>query len=663
MINKFLIRKTGGALLLTALVFLVSLSAEAQLNRYLIRFRDKQNNAHTISNPSTFLSAKSMARRARYQIPFEETDLPITARYLDSIRSVPNVIILNASKWLNQVCIRTTDANALARINAMPFVLGGATAIAPRSSNIFQPIPDRFPVDDPNVPDWVDRPADVQNNVYDYGLALPQIRMHQGDFLHNWGFRGAAMHVGVTDAGFFKYLDLVTFDSIRRKNQIRETWDFVTNDANVNEDHPHGTNCFSTMSANLPGNFVGTAPESQYYLYRTEDAATEYPVEEHFWAVAAERADSLGLDVLSVSLGYTTFSRSQFDYTQAQMDGNTSMIARAADLASRKGMLVVVAAGNDGNASWRTIATPADADSVLTVGAVNSSGIAAGFSSYGPSADGQIKPDVAAVGQGAVVANTVNGQASYNNGTSFAAPIIAGLATCLWEAFPEVSNMALINAIRRSSNRFATPNDRVGYGIPDMKKAFVDLQQRTAIRSIQLNATCSTLVQAQVKMSAGMQLLVERKLPTQSGFQLRTSFNPTGAFVSQSFSWADDLAAIPEGTAIQYRLRMVIGADTTYTLDSVAINFIQSCQITQERIVVAPNPVGDQFQVIVVRTQPARAAIAVYAANGQEVYRSSEAQAQTLHTVTIPSAAWARGVYQVVVWLDGKRVYTKAIVR
>lgn len=655
------IKLVGGVLGLTAFLFIAASTAEAQLNRYLIKFRDKQFNTHTVSNPSTFLSAKSIARRTRYQISVEETDLPITARYLDSIRSVPNVTVLNASKWLNQVCIRTTDAAALARINAMPFVLGGAQAIAPRPGAVLQSIPAKFPAEQPAS--TIARPHQPQTNVYDYGLAFPQIRMHQGEFLHNWGFRGGAMHVGVTDAGFFKYLDLVTFDSVRRKNQIRETWDFVTNEASVNEDHPHGTNCFSTMSANLPGNFVGTAPESQYYLYRTEDAATEYPVEEHYWAVAAERADSIGLDVLSVSLGYTTFSRSQFDYTQSQMDGNTSMIARAADLASRKGILVVVAAGNDGNGSWRSIATPADADSVLTVGAVNSSGTVAGFSSYGPSADGQIKPDVAAIGQGAVVANTVNGQASYNNGTSFAAPIMAGLATCLWEAFPEVSNMALIAAIRRASTRFNTPNDRMGYGIPDMKKAFVDLQQSTSSRSIQLNANCSTLVQAQLKMSAGMELQVERKLPSQTSFQLMHTFTPTGTFTTQSISWSDDLASIPEGTAINYRLRMVIGADTTYTLDSVTVNYIQSCQVAQERIVVAPNPVGDQFQVIVVRTAPVRISVAVYAANGQEVYRSSTSQAQTLHTVTIPSASWQRGVYQVAVWVDEKRVYTKSILR
>ena len=661
MINDFLIRKLGGVLGLTALVFFTPSSAEAQLNRYLIKFRDKQFNSHTIGNPSTFLSAKSIARRTRYQIPVEETDLPISARYLDSIRSIPNVTIVNASKWLNQVCIRTTDPNALARINAMPFVQGGAQAIAPRPGEVLQPIPAKFPAEQPAS--TIARPQQPQTNVYDYGLAFPQIRMHQGEFLHNWGFRGGAMHVGVTDAGFFKYLDLITFDSIRRRNQIRETWDFVTNDASVNEDHPHGTNCFSTMSANLPGNFVGTAPESQYYLYRTEDAATEYPVEEHFWAVAAERADSIGLDVLSVSLGYTTFSRSQFDYTQAQMDGNTSMIARAADLAARKGMLVVVAAGNDGNGSWRSIATPADADSVLTVGAVNSSGAAAGFSSYGPSADGQIKPDVAAVGQGAVVANTVNGQASYNNGTSFSAPIMAGLATCLWEAFPEVSNMNLIAAIRRSSNRFTTPNDRVGYGIPDMKKAFVDLQQRTSTRSIQLNGTCSTLVQAQVKMSAGMELLLERKLPTQSTPQVLSTFTPSGSFTLQNVAWADDLASVPAGTLIQYRLRMVIGADTTYTLDSVSINYIQSCQLLQDRIVVAPNPIGDQFQVIVARANPVRVSVAVYASNGQEIYRSPILPAQAIHTLNIPSAAWQRGVYQVAVWVEDKRVYTKSVLR
>lgn len=653
-------RKIGGVLGLTALLFLSQFEANAQLNRYLVRFRDKQFTPFQTSNPSAFLSARAVARRTRYNLPIENSDLPISPRYLDSIRSVPNVTILNASKWFNQVCIRTTDPAAIARINAMPFVAEPAIAIAVRPAAIpFTPIkfPDVLPGATGN------RPQQPSTNAIDYGLAFPQINIHQGEFLHNWGFRGQPMLVGVTDAGFFKYLDLITFDSIRRKNQIAETWDFVANEASVNEDHPHGTNCFSTICANLPGSFVGTAPESRFYLYRTEDAATEYPVEEHFWAVAAERADSIGLDVLSVSLGYTTFSRSQFDYTPAQMDGNTSMIAKAADLAARKGLLVVVAAGNDGNSVWRKIATPADADSVLTVGAVNSSGVAAGFSGYGPSADGQVKPDVAAVGQAAVVANTVNGQPSYNNGTSFAAPIMAGLATCLWQAFPEVSNMELISAIRRSGNRFNNPNDRVGFGIPDMKRAFVDLQRRTSSSTIQLNGTCSTSITAQVKLSAGMQFQLERKLPTEASYQVLNTHQASGAFSANNVSWFDDLSDIDEGTAITYRLRVAIGADTTYILDSVVVNYVQSCRASTERILVTPNPVQDQFQVFVQRLTPVRAEVAVFGANGQRVFQTSAPAALPVHTFTIPSARWSSGTYTVVVWIDGKRVYSKSILR
>jgi serine protease AprX len=440
--------------------------------RYIIRLKDKGTSPYSFSNPAAFLTSRAIQRRTRYNIVIDSADLPVTPRYVDSIRLAGAVTILNTSKWLNQVAIQTSDAAALNKINSFPFVIS-ASPIAARAQGTDLPVHKKF--DAPYTSSLPNKPT-VQNatsDFYSYGQSFAQVHIHNGEFLHNRGFRGEGMQMAVLDAGFYHYLTLPTFDSVRNNSQVLGTWDFVTGNASVDEDHPHGMNCLSTIAANMPGTFVGTAPKTSFYLYRTEDAPTEYPIEEQNWAAGAERADSLGVDVCSVSLGYTTFDNSIYNHTYADMNGNTTIISNAADIAAKKGMLVVVAAGNDGGGSWHYISAPADADSVLAIGAVNTSGVVGGFSSYGPSSDGQIKPGVAAVGVGAVVANTTTGQPSFGNGTSFACPNMAGLSTCLWQAFPEVNNMNIISALQQSATRATNPDDRVGYGIPDMKKAFV----------------------------------------------------------------------------------------------------------------------------------------------------------------------------------------------
>ena len=301
--------------------------------------------------------------------------------------------------------------------------------------------------------------------------------------MHNKGFRGEGMSVAILDAGFYHYLSLPAFDSMRNNNQIKETYDFVDNDISVDEDYFHGMQVFSIMAGNIPNQLVGSSPKANYYLYRTEDVSSESPVEEQYWAAAAERADSAGVDVISTSLGYNQFDNSIFNHTYADMDGNTTMIARAADFAAKKGIIVVVAAGNEGNKPWHFITTPADADSVIAVGAVDASGNVANFSSYGPSDDGQVKPAVASIGVGIALSSTT-GTVVSSNGTSFATPNLAGLITCLWQAFPEFTNMEIIQAVEKSSSIYNTPDDRVGYGIPNVRIAFDNLTEQRALKNI-----------------------------------------------------------------------------------------------------------------------------------------------------------------------------------
>lgn len=457
----------------------ISLTGYSQLTRHIIELTDKKSTTYSLNNPSAYLSAKAIARRTRFSISIDSTDLPVSRAYIDSIAKIPNVTILNTSRWLNQVLIQTTDAAALPKIQLLPFVKKSS----PAASRPAFPVAPEEKLNEvlTEISSGTNYRQSINENYYNYGNAFGQIHIHEGEFLHDNGFRGEGMTVAILDAGFLSYLTSPSFDSVRLNNRVLGTWDFVKNEASVNEDHPHGMYCFSIMASNRPGVLVGTAPKANYYLFRTEEAATEYPVEEQNWAVAAEVADSLGVDLITSSLGYSTFDDPALNHTYADMNGKNTMITRAADMAVKKGMIVTNSAGNSGSSSWKYLIAPADGDSVFAIGAVNVNGQVASFSSYGPSADGRIKPDIASVGWNTVVTNTV-GNAVQGSGTSFSNPNIAGLITCLWQAFPEFNNMEILNAVKKSSSRYTNPDDRIGYGIPNMKEAYDYLFKERQIR-------------------------------------------------------------------------------------------------------------------------------------------------------------------------------------
>ncbi|HDS07995.1 MAG TPA: T9SS type A sorting domain-containing protein, partial [Bacteroides sp.] len=232
----------------------------------------------------------------------------------------------------------------------------------------------------------------------------------------------------------------------------------------------HGTWVLSIIGANIPGKLVGTAPEADFLLLRSEDVESEWRVEEINWIVAAEFADSAGADVINASLAYSLFDLDEQNYSTSDMDGNTTWVTRGADLAARKGMLVVVSAGNSGDEPWRIITAPADGDSVLTVGAVDSEGAYVSFSSQGPTADDRVKPNVMAQGRRVYIQKS-NGEITARGGTSFSAPIMTGLATCLWQRFPDKTNQEIIKILERASSNYPYPNDTMGYGIPNMDVA------------------------------------------------------------------------------------------------------------------------------------------------------------------------------------------------
>ncbi len=647
------------------LIFLfifIGFSTQAQQTRYLIVLKDKGSNTFTLANPTAYLSARSVARRARYNIPIDSTDLPITARYLDSIKKAGNVEILNVSKWLNQVAIRTTDAAALAKINDFPFVKS-SKAIASRVNTNYFPVYKKLDPPQPTeVPGESNRGAEqTGTTALPYGRSNGQVKLHRADWLHDRGFQGQGMQMAVMDAGFYHYKTLPTFDSIRRNGQILGTWDFVAREESVDEDDTHGMQCLSTIGANLPGVFVGTAPKTSFYLYRTEDVASEYPIEEQNWAAASERADSTGVDITSTSLGYYDFDDPSLNYTYANMDGNTTISARAADFAAKKGMMVVIAAGNEGNSAWRYIITPADADSVLSVGAVDTTGRVASFTSYGPSSDGQIKPSVAATGLFAIVANPSTGQPQYANGTSFACPNMAGITTCLWQAFPEINNMGIIDVLQKTGTRATNPDDRIGYGIPDVKKAFVILEQKLVTKQASI-VDCNVSLSLSAKTTSDMTIELQRKTAGQAAYTTINTWQGQAPFSIKNYVFQDNLNGQSLG-AVQYRFQLKIAGDTTFMLDSLALNYVKSCNPAENTISFGPNPVTNNLTVALVRSTAAKISVSVVNALGQKIYSNQFDQAEGTNNLVIPMQNRSAGMYYLTVMADGEMILNKQIIK
>ena len=469
------------------------------------------------------------------------------------------------------------------------------------------------------------------------------------------------MELAVLDAGFFRYLTLPTFDSVRINNQILNTYDFVANEVSVNEDDSHGMNCFSTIAANLPGTFVGTAPKATFCLYRTEDVASETRIEEHNLAAGYERADSIGVDVCSVSLGYTTFDYASQNYTYADMNGNTTMSAKASNIAAKKGMLPVIAAGNEGATVWHYISTPADADSAMAVGAVDTLGNISPTSSFGPSSDGQVKPNVAATGLRAVVASPSTGLPVLSSGTSFAAPNIAGLSTCLWQAFPEYNNMVLLDAIQRSATKFNAPDVRVGYGIPDMKKAFVILLKKSFAKSSTVSG-CIATIQLSVKQDNSMNVVIERKQASDVGYSMFKTVAGTGNFSNKNIIFTDDFS-LTNGGNTSYRVRLDIAADTSVYLDSLVIIAPQTCTNSVNSLKIIPNPVVDKVSIIVSREKAGRINLTLVNAEGKRVFENTYQQAAGSQIKTIDMRQMSAGIYFIKVIADDKKIETIKIIK
>lgn len=455
---------------------MIFIEVKSQYTRHIIELTDKRGSLYHLNTPLAFLSPESIQRKQFFKIGIDSSDLPVSQVYLDSISKAGKVEILGTSKWMNMVLIKTTDAAALNKIGQFPFVKK-RTAIANRPVSPVS-IKKTDSVFEFNAASTVKKNTLTALN---YGRSNQQITIHEGEFLHNAGWTGNGIKIAVLDAGFNRYQNVSAFDSLRMRDGIKMTRDLVENTNSLNEDDAHGMYCLSILASNLPGTMVGSAPHATYYLFRTEDVNSEFPVEEFYWVSAAEMADSIGVSLISSSLGYSTFDDPTFNYTYASMNGKTTLVSKGAAMASKKGILVMNSAGNEGNKTWKYVIAPADSEDVLAVGAINTIKQIASFSSYGPTSDNRIKPDIASVGWNTFLIST-NGNVVQGNGTSFSNPNIAGLIACLWQAFPEFNNKEIIDAIKKSSDRFSNPDTRTGYGIPNMRIAYTLLENERFIK-------------------------------------------------------------------------------------------------------------------------------------------------------------------------------------
>jgi len=425
-----------------------------------VYFNVKNNSQSYFNNPLLMLSQRAIDRRVKQNITLDSKDVPIDISYINQVKSISGITVMAKSKWLNALHVRGTQV-AINSLKSFAFV--DKVEFANKTLNATARIAATTKTKS------VNKVLESKAN-FAYGSSANQIQMLHGDNLHQQNYTGSGKIIAVMDAGFPSVNTTQPFQRLRDNGQILGGYDFVNRNANYYTGNSHGTMVLSCMGGYKEGALVGTAPDASFYLFITEDNSSENPVEESYWVEAAEKADSLGVDVINTSLGYFEFDENTYNHTYSEMDGKTAFMTRGAEIAFSRGMMIVVSAGNEGATSNPHIGVPADGISVLAVGAVNAVKTRVSFSSIGSSFDGRIKPDIMAQGE-AVFLSDASGTIGMGDGTSFSSPITAGMVACLWQAFPNKTNKEIKDLILKSSDRYAVPNNQYGYGIPDFSLA------------------------------------------------------------------------------------------------------------------------------------------------------------------------------------------------
>lgn len=422
----------------------------------MVSFTDKDNTPYSVDSPSEFLSQRAIDRRVRQQISITAQDLPVNPTYIDSLIKA-GIDVRHSSKWFNAAIVFSANAtlmDTLQRVSFIKAVEKTKPIVSPtKQAAKFESI----------------LPGLKSHHDSDYGQAWMQMKTVNGHLLHERGYTGGGMHIAVIDAGFQFADNLPAFQHLWDNGQILGTKDFVNASSDIFAEHHHGTNVLSIIGGKITNNFLGAAPDASYWLLRSEDATYEMPIEPDYWICAAEFADSVGVDIINTSLGYYEFDSPELSYSRIDMDGS-SRISQAAEIAASKGMLVVTSAGNEGQKYWRHIGAPADARDIISVGAIAADSTKGSFSSFGPSFDNRIKPEVSALGVSTAFQHT-NGGIALGSGTSFSAPVVSGLAACTWQANPNKTALEIREMIIKSANQYHNPDEKLGFGIPNFDQA------------------------------------------------------------------------------------------------------------------------------------------------------------------------------------------------
>jgi serine protease AprX len=466
-------------ILLFLLVSIAGLAQTTATKKYLVLLKDKAATPYTTSRPTEFLSSRAIQRRQKQGIAITDRDFPPNPSYLAQIRQT-GAKVWYGSRWFNAALVEATDMQ-LTTILKLAFVNGIDSGRSLKNARVLVKSEQlsgnnkRLSVNSDQLSiNNEHQSALITDNwsmiTEPYGASADQINQLGVNVMHGKGFHGEGMLIAVLDAGFLNADKVAFLKPLFDEKRIVGTYDFVQRETSVYEDDDHGLSVLSTMAATADNALYGSAYKASYLLLRTEDVPTESRLEEANWLIGAEYADSTGADLITASLGYTTFDDAATDYTYKDLNGTTSISSRAATIASEVGIVVLSAAGNDGTAAWKYISVPADAVPVLAVAAVDRNGNKASFSSFGPAADGRIKPDVAARGQTTVI-GLPTGQIATGNGTSFATPLLAGMVAGFWQAYPNLKASEVVSTIRKAGSQYKNPDDRLGYGIPTFPRA------------------------------------------------------------------------------------------------------------------------------------------------------------------------------------------------
>ncbi|MBL3657304.1 S8 family serine peptidase [Fulvivirga sediminis] len=434
--------------ILSVMYFLLSISWVCAQNRYMVFFSDKNDSPYSINTPSQFLSDRAIERRLKFGIAIDENDIPVNPDYVKGISEM-GVDVYYKSRWLNGILIET-DASTVEGLIELEYV-SSVRLLAPGNK--------------------LSRTARTQ---YEEDLnamntsTKEQLNMMGLNLLHEDGFTGHGMLTAVLDGGFSGINTIQAFTHLYDSNRLVYTYDLVRNHQNIDAGSTHGTRVLSVIAGYKKESYIGSAYNSDYMLFITEDSDTEYTIEEYNWLIAAERADSAGADIISSSLGYFDFDDVSMNYDYSDYDGHTTIIAQAADFAAKRGILVVVSAGNEGGSSWNYITSPADAEGVISVGSVDLGYNTSLFSSGGPTADGRLKPELMALGSSTSIISE-SGNITSASGTSYSTPLVAGFAACLWQQNPELSAQEVRDLMLKNATRSGNPDNLYGYGVPNYR--------------------------------------------------------------------------------------------------------------------------------------------------------------------------------------------------